>query len=160
MTSWSGGLGWDASAAWHRVAGSGDVATLTRVSRETAHGTNAGWHTGCDCAQCSRAHADDQRTRGRAGAQKRLSLEVRQQLLDTIYSGQPFRTALRELGLTSNQVWGLTKTYQDWSVALETALTATRRDDIKHETTAAHVRGCVCSECREHQRRRMAKNRK
>ena len=33
----------------------------------------------------------------------RLPAEVRQQLLDAIYSGQPFRTALRELGLTSNQ---------------------------------------------------------
>ena len=90
----------------------------------------------------------------------RLPAEVRQQLLDAIYSGQPFRTALRELGLTSNQVWGLTKTDQDWAVALDTALTATRRDDIKHGTTAAYIRGCVCSECREHQRRRMAKNRK
>jgi hypothetical protein len=32
--------------------------------------------------------------------------DVRQQLLDAIYSGQPFRTVLRDLGLTSNQVWG------------------------------------------------------
>lgn len=83
-------------------------ATLTRV-KDTAHGTNAGWHSGCRCAQCSRAHADDQRARGRAWAQKRLPAELRQQLLDAIYSGQPFRTALRDLGLTSNQVWGLTK---------------------------------------------------
>jgi hypothetical protein len=62
---------------------SGDFATLTRVG-ETAHGTNAGWHTGCRCAFCSRAHADDQRTRGRAWAQKRLPVKVRQQLLDAI----------------------------------------------------------------------------
>jgi hypothetical protein len=46
---------------------------------------------------------------------------VRQQLLDAIYSGQPLRTVLRELGLTSNQVWGLTKTNQGWSAALEAA---------------------------------------
>jgi hypothetical protein len=39
-------------------------------------------------------------------AQKRLPAEVRQQLLDAIYSGQPFKTGLRDLGLTSNQVWG------------------------------------------------------
>jgi hypothetical protein len=40
---------------------------------------------------------------------------------------------------------------------LEAALTATRRDDLKHGTTAAYVRGCVCSECREYQRIRMAR---
>jgi hypothetical protein len=27
-----------------------------------------------------------------------------------IYGGQSFRAVLRDLGLTSNQVWGLTKT--------------------------------------------------
>jgi hypothetical protein len=37
----------------------------------------------------------------------RLPVEVRKQFLDAIYSGQPFRTVLRELDLTSNQVWGL-----------------------------------------------------
>jgi hypothetical protein len=62
---------------------------------------------------------------------------MRQQLLEAIYSGQPFRTVLRDLGLTSNQVWGLTKTDQEWSEKL----------------------GCVCKECREHQRERMVKNR-
>jgi hypothetical protein len=38
---------------------------------------------------------------------------VRQQFLDAIYDGQPFRTVVRELGLTSNQVWGLTKTDEE-----------------------------------------------
>ena len=137
---------------------SGDFATLTRVG-ETAHGTNAGWHTGCRCAFCSRAHADDQRTRGRAWAQQRLPVKVRQQLLDAIYGGQPFRRVLRDLGLTSNQVWGLTKTDPEWSQRLEAALTATRRGDLKHGTNAAYAQGCVCSECRNHQRIRMAWNR-
>jgi hypothetical protein len=36
---------------------------------------------------------------------------------------------------------------------------ATRRDDLEHGTNAAYVHGCVCSECREHQRIRMVKNR-
>jgi hypothetical protein len=39
------------------------------------------------------------------------------------------------------------------------ALTATRRDDLQHGSTPAYVRGCRCSDCREHQRIRMAKNR-
>jgi hypothetical protein len=52
-------------------------------------------------------------------------------------------------------VWGLTKTDQEWSAALEAALTATRRDDLEHGTNAAYVAGCVCRDCREHQRVRM-----
>jgi hypothetical protein len=71
--------------------------------------------------------------------------------------GEPFRTTLRKLRLTSNQVWGLTKTDDEWSAALEAALTATRRQDLKHGTNAAYVRGCVCSDCRQHQRIRMAR---
>jgi hypothetical protein len=46
------------------------------------------------------------------------------------------------------------------SIALEAALNATRRDDLKHGTNAAYVRGCVCAECREHQRQRMTRNRR
>ena len=34
-------------------------------------------------------------------------------------------TVLNELGLSSNQVWGLTKTDREWSEQLEAALTAT-----------------------------------
>jgi hypothetical protein len=79
---------------------------------------------------------------------------MRRQFLDALYSGQPFRTILRDLGLTSNQVWGLTRTDEEWSTALEAALTATRRTDLKHGINAAYVSGCVCSECREHQRER------
>jgi hypothetical protein len=84
---------------------------------------------------------------------------VRQQLLDAIYAGQPFRTVLRDLELTPNQVWRLTKTDDEWLAQLEAALTTTRRDDLEHGTNAAYVAGCVCSECREHQRVRMARNR-
>jgi hypothetical protein len=39
--------------------------------------------------------------------------EVRQRLLDAIYAGQSFRRALGDLGLTSNQIWGLTKTDEE-----------------------------------------------
>ncbi|HEY6688898.1 MAG TPA: hypothetical protein VI094_22130 [Propionibacteriaceae bacterium] len=44
---------------------------------------------------------------------------MRQQLLNAIYAGQPFRQVLRDLGLTANQVWGLTKTDEEWSEQLE-----------------------------------------
>jgi hypothetical protein len=98
------------------------------------------------------------KARFRRKAQKRLPPDVRQELLDAIYGGQPFRTALRDLGVTSNRVWGLTKTDQKWSEQLDAALTATRRDDLQHGTNAAYVHGCVCKECREHQRRRMDRN--
>jgi hypothetical protein len=125
----------------------------------THHGTSAGWHTGCRCILCRDAHAETQRTFGRARAQQRLPAEARRQLLDGIYAGEPFRRLLRDFGLTPNQVWGLTRTDQEWSSQLDTALTATRREDLQHGTTPAYVRGCVCKDCREHQRARMARNR-
>jgi hypothetical protein len=65
---------------------------------------------------------------------------------------------LRELGLTPNQVWGLTQTDAAWSAALEKCLAATRRDDLEHGTNAAYANGCVCRDCREHQQRRMGRN--
>ena len=74
-------------------------------------------------------------------------------------AASPFRAVLADLSLTSNQVWGLTKTHEEWSTALEKALTVTRRDDLKHGTNAAYVAGCVCWDCREHRGQRMARNR-
>jgi hypothetical protein len=135
------------------------IATLARVGEAAAHGTSAGWYSGCRCTLCRQAYNDSKRALGRARAQKRLPPELRQQLLDGIYAGQPFGSVVRELGLTPNQVWGLAQTDAEWSVALEEALTATRRDDLEHGTNAADVAGCVCKECRDHQRRRMARNR-
>ena len=79
-------------------------------------------------------------------------------LLAAICDGQPFRTVLSDLGLTSNRVFGLAKTDEEWSEQLETALTASRRYDLKHGSTPAYVRACRCSDCREYQRIRMAKN--
>jgi hypothetical protein len=130
-----------------------------RRGNRAPHGTITRWNAGCSCVECRRFQSDDARARGRRKAQVRLPADVRQQLLDGIYAGRPFRSVLRELNLTPNQVWGLTKTDEEWSAALEAALTATRRDDLKHGTNAAYVAGCVCKECREHQRQRMAKNR-
>jgi hypothetical protein len=105
------------------------------------HGTLTRSLEGCDCESCRLAQNDAARARFRRKAQSRFPADVRQQLLDAIYDRKPFRQALRDLGLTPNQVWGLTKTDDKWSSALEAALTATRRDDLKDGTNAAYVRG-------------------
>jgi hypothetical protein len=114
---------------------------------------------GCDCDGCHQAQNDAARARFRRRAQERLPAEKRRKLLDAICTGKPFRAVLTDLDLTSNQVWGLTKTDEEWSAALEAALMATRRNDLEHGTNAAYVAGCVCGECRSHQRVRMAKQR-
>jgi hypothetical protein len=125
---------------------------------QAAHGGTARRNQGCACAVCRRAHSNDARVRTRAKAAARLPVEIRQQLLDAICTGKPFRLALRDLALTPNQVWGLAQTDEAWSAALEAALMATRRSDLGHGTNAAYVAGCVCKECREHQRQRMARS--
>jgi hypothetical protein len=102
-------------------------------------------------------HADAERGRTRVNAQTRLPAKLRQQLLNGIYAGSPLRTVVRDLGLTSQQVWGLTKTNQGWSTALEAALTAARRDDLEHGTNAAYTNRWVWRDCREHQQRRMGR---
>jgi hypothetical protein len=70
-------------------------------------------------------------------------MEVRQQLLDAIYSGRPFRRVLRDLGLTSNQVWGLTRTDHEWSERLEATLTANPPGGPR----ARHVRRICAGMC-------------
>jgi hypothetical protein len=131
-----------------------------RRGPRVAHGTLTRWLEGCGCDPCRLAMTAATRARGRARSQKRLPVEVRRQLLDGIYAGKPFRQIVRDLGLSFNQVCGLTKTDEEWSEQLEAALMAARRSDLKHGTNAAYVAGCVCNECREHQRERMAKSRR
>jgi hypothetical protein len=76
------------------------AATGSRPEPQAPHGTRARWSNGCRCADCGRAQSDSLRAHGRARAQKRLPAEVRKQLLDAIYAGQPFRQVLRDLGRT------------------------------------------------------------
>ena len=64
----------------------------------------------CRCPACRKAHADAERSRTRTNAQTRLPAKVRQQLLNDIYAGRQFKTIVRDLGLTSQQGWGITKT--------------------------------------------------
>jgi hypothetical protein len=134
------------------------LASLARVRARLGHGTRARWKSSCRCSARRQAHADAERAGPRARAQARLPAKVRQRLLKGIYAGTPFRSVVREVGLTSQQVWGLTKTDQEWSAVLEAALTAAvRRDDLEHGSNAAYVNGCVCTDCREHQQRRMGR---
>jgi hypothetical protein len=46
---------------------------------------------------------------GYGRAQERLPVEMRQQVVEAVYAGQSFRTVLRDLNLTSNQVWGMAR---------------------------------------------------
>jgi hypothetical protein len=108
-----------------------------RRGNRAAHGTIARWNAGCSCAQCRQFQSDAARARFRREAQRRFPAEVRQQLLYGIYRGEPFRAVINDLGLTSNQVWGLTNTDEEWETELEAALMATRRDDLVHGTNAA-----------------------
>jgi hypothetical protein len=71
-----------------------------RRGNRAPHGTITRWNAGCSCAQCRQFQSDDARARGRRRAQQRLPADVRQQLLEAIYDGQPYRETLRELGLT------------------------------------------------------------
>ena len=141
----------------HRA--SADIATLARVRARYGHGTRARWKSGCRCEPCRQAHADAERSGRRARAQARLPAKMRQRLLNGIHAGTPFTTMVNDLGLTSQQVWGLAKTDQEWSTALETAVTTARRDDLEDGTNAAYVHGCACRDCRDHQQRRMGRNR-
>jgi hypothetical protein len=84
-----------------------------RRGNRAPHGTITRWNAGCSCAECRRFQSDEARARGRRRAQERLPADVRQQLLEVIYAGHPFRLALRDLDLTPNQVWGLAKTDQE-----------------------------------------------
>jgi len=100
-----------------------------------AHGTQTRWTQGCSCDLC-KAKTDAVRGNGRREAHKRLPVEERQQLLDAISAGRPVRAPVKDLGLTSHQVWGLTKTDQHCAAALGDAL-------------------MFSSDCRAHQRIRM-----
>jgi hypothetical protein len=66
---------------------------------QAVHNTLTRWLEGCECAGCREAQNDAARHASGAG--------LKAQLLDAIHAGQAFRTALRELRLTPNRVWGL-----------------------------------------------------
>jgi hypothetical protein len=75
--------------------------------------------TCCGGPERRQMQSDAARARGRRKAHERLPPEMRQQLLVAIYAGQPFRRVLCDLGLSPNQVWGLTKIDDEWSAALD-----------------------------------------
>ena len=131
-----------------------------RRGSEAPHGTRTCWSSSCSCAACRGAQAAAARAQRQVRANKRLPVEVREQFLAAIHAGRPFRQVLGDLGLTSNQVWGLARTDSEWSAALEAALKASRRDDLRHGTNAAYVQGCMCKACRDYQQLRLGRVRR
>ena len=79
------------------------------------HGTLTRYAMGCNCEACLTAQRDYQREQVRAKAQQRFPHELRQQLLDALGSGTPFRQAIADLGLSSRRVWGLAQHDREWS---------------------------------------------
>jgi hypothetical protein len=124
-----------------------------------AHGTVVRYAEGCSCDRCRTAESDWARDRERAKADTRLPESTRQQLLDQLLAGQSFPAVLGDLGITANLVWGRARRDPEWAADLDAVLLATRREELKHGTHAAYVRGCVCPDCRAHQVRRTAKAR-
>jgi hypothetical protein len=60
------------------------------------------WNDGCSCTRCRQAQNAAAKACFHRRARERFLAEVRQQLLDAIYGGQPFRRVLRDLAQTSN----------------------------------------------------------
>ena len=60
-----------------------------RRGPQVAHGTMTRWNEGCCCTRCRQAQNNAARAHFRRKAQRRLPADVRPQLLDAIYSGQP-----------------------------------------------------------------------
>jgi hypothetical protein len=122
---------------------------------KAAHGTLSRYTEGCSCDLCRTALNDWTREHERAKADTRFPESTRQQLLDELLAGQPFKAVLQDLGLTANQVWGRARRDPDWAAAFDAVLMVTRRTDLDHGSNAAYVKGCVCPECRAHQVQRM-----
>ena len=123
------------------------------------HGTLTRYAMGCDCDACLTAQREYQRGQVRAKAQQRFPHDLRQQLLDALVGGAPFKEAIAGLGLSSRRVWGLAQHDQEWSQALDEVLRATRDPALRHGTAAAYARGCVCRECRDYPRERRRRSR-
>ena len=125
------------AGAWKRAA-----SVPSWVSRSTARG-RAGAPVPRALSGVRTVTPSERGAEREAGA---ATSRLRQQLLDAIHADQPSRAVVRDLGLTSNQVWGSARTDQEWSEKLEAALTAARQDDLEHGTNAAYIHGCVCSD--------------
>ena len=91
----------------------------------------------------------------KARAQSRLPLEVRQRLLDAIYAGRPFRAILRDLGLTSNRVFGLARSWEPLSrqAAEKTSSTAPtpRTYTAAYTANVGRISRFECAGTTEHQ---------
>jgi hypothetical protein len=80
---------------------------------------------------------------GEQGRKRGLPVAVRQQLLDAICAGRPFRTVVRELNLTPNQIWGLTITldFGDRKIILLPGTNATLTNATTGESVQVAIPG-------------------
>ena len=123
------------------------------------HGTRARWTSECRCPDCRQAHADAERSRKQAKAQTRLPAKSGSSFSTAFMQALPFRTIVRDLGLTSQQVWGLTKTDQAWSTTRGCTDRSPRTTAWNTAPTLPTRTAACAGIAEEHQQRRMGRNR-
>jgi hypothetical protein len=99
-------------------------------------------------------HRDYAREAVRRRAHAAMPAEVRQQILEGLAAGEPFRDVIKRLGVTSNRVWGLTLHDETWASELDEILLVMRRRDLRHGASTGYQAGCVCPDCRAYNRGR------
>jgi hypothetical protein len=111
---------------------------------EAPHGTRARWSNGCDCPQCRQAQNDTVRSYGRARAQYRLPVEVREQVRErsrppgdrSSLRVSPIPRRPRGLAARSGASLGLMLTLRYGVTLRAEAFTHTRREVIQRSRSS------------------------